>query len=352
MNANHTAYFNARSADEWLSLRLDIIGAAIVLAVAGLNTLMRGHLTPQLIGLALSESIDLTAFLNYAVKVAAMVESRFNAVERILAYEDLKPEAPPLVQEHCPPSNWPVAGRLEVDDLWMRYRPHLSPVLLGVSFKVGAAEKVGIVGRTGSGKSSIIVALFRLVEPYGGRLVLDGQDLLVMGLKDLRSNIAAIPQEPVLFSGSLRANLDPFSQHGDAEVWEALDLVALKETAQAVGGLTARVAEGGDNFSVGQRQLVCVARALLRRPRLLVADEATASVDVETDALIQRTIRRSFANASVLTIAHRLNTVLDSDKVLVMAAGQVAEYDSVPALMSQPGGLLRGMVEQAGLSTT
>jgi ABC-type multidrug transport system fused ATPase/permease subunit len=231
----------------------------------------------------------------------------------------------------------------------MRYRPELDPVLRGVTFEVAPGEKIGIVGRTGSGKSSLIVSLFRIVEPFQGQIVLDGVDLLTLGLDEVRGRIAAIPQDPVLFSGSVRSNLDPYGRHSDGELWDALGHVALKELVAALPeGLSARVAEGGENFSVGQRQLLCVGRALLRRPRVLVADEATASVDSETDALIQRTIRREFADCTVLTIAHRINTILDSTKVLVMDDGLVKEFDAVPALMGRRDSSFRAMVMEAG----
>lgn len=247
-----------------------------------------------------------------------------------------------------PPADWPSAGAVEFDNVWMRYRPGLEPVLRGVSFSVPAAAKVGIVGRTGSGKSSLIVALFRLAEPYAGAVRIDGLATGVLRLRDLRSRVGVIPQDPVLFSGSVRSNLDPFGAHDDAAVWEALRIVALDGTIRALpGSLNARVAEAGENFSVGQRQLVCVARALLRRPRVLVADEATASVDPETDALIQGAIRREFAASTVLTIAHRINTILDADAVLVMHDGRAAEYDAVGALLGNEKSLFKAMVDQA-----
>ncbi|KAG2436423.1 hypothetical protein HXX76_006727 [Chlamydomonas incerta] len=343
VDTNATAYYNARVADEWLSLRLDLIGSIIVFSIAALNVALAGRTSPALVALALSEAIDLTSFLNYAVKVSALVESRYNAVERLLAYAALAPEEPPQVTHdphrqppHRPPGlpAWPAAGSLEFRDVVMSYRAGLDPVLRGVSFRIEDGQKVGIVGRTGSGKSSLIVALFRLVEPRQGQMLLDGIDLRSLALGPARTALSAIPQEPVLFSGSVRSNLDPFDAHSDPELWAALGVVALKDYVKTLGGLSAPVAEGGGNFSVGQRQLVCVARALLRKPRLLVADEATASVDPETDGLIQRAIRTHFKSATVLAIAHRLNTILDADLVLLMDAGRVAEFGPVQQLLA------------------
>ncbi|KAL3154179.1 hypothetical protein ABBQ32_013696 [Trebouxia sp. C0010 RCD-2024] len=342
---NHRAYWTLKTADQWLSLRLDFIGACLILLTAILAIANRNNINPAIAALSLSQ------FMKYAVQSAAMFESRFNSVERILAYAKLKPEAPHHILGKQAPADWPHAGVISYQNVVMKYRPELEPVLKGVSFEVAAGEKVGIVGRTGSGKSSLIVTLFRIVEPDGGVISLDGLDLGSLGLNDVRGRIAAIPQDPVLFSGTVRSNLDPYGRHEDHELWEALGHVALKETvSQLSEGLGARVAEGGDNFSVGQRQLLCVARALLRKPRVLVADEATASVDGETDALIQRTIRANFKDSTVLTIAHRLNTILDSTKVLVMEDGRVKEYDSPANLMQIPNGTFRAMVVEAGLS--
>ncbi|GIL81581.1 hypothetical protein Vretimale_729 [Volvox reticuliferus] len=361
VDTNATAYYNARVADEWLSLRLDLIGSIIVLSVALLNVGFTSvnSISPALVALALAEAIDLTSFLNYAVKVSALVESRYNAVERLLTYAQLEPEEtmeaavkgpPPILSPGLPP--WPATGDLEFCDVWMSYRPGLDPVLQGVTFKVHDGEKVGIVGRTGSGKSSLVVALFRLVEPQQGRILLDGVDLRTLGLGPARTALSAIPQEPVLFSGSVRSNLDPWGHHSDSELWAALGIVALHEYVQSIGGLSAVIAEGGNNFSVGQRQLVCVARALLRRPRLLVADEATASVDPVTDAIIQRALRIHFKESTVLSIAHRLNTILDSDAVVLMDAGQVAEFGPITKLLANPRSAFTMMVHNAGLLNT
>lgn len=353
VDANHRAYFTLKMANEWLAMRLDIIGASIVFLVAILGIVRRENIEVSLIGMMLSEALDVTLFLKSAVTSGALFETRFNSVERLTAYWDLPQEKPAEIEDKKPDDDWPHDGLIEYDNVWMRYRPELDPVLKGVSFRINAGDKVGIVGRTGSGKSSLIVTLFRLVEPCDGRILLDGVNILELGLNDVRSRIAAIPQDPVLFSGSVRTNLDPYDRHSDSEIWEALSHVSLKGVVAALdSGLSSTVAENGDNFSVGQRQLLCVARALLRQPRVLVADEATASVDSETDSLIQKTIRREFKHCTVVTIAHRINTILDSSKVLVMDNGVVAEYDTVPALMSRSESSFRKMVVESESTAT
>ena len=352
VDANHRAYFTLKMANEWLAMRLDIIGASIVFLTAILAITRRDLVTVSLAALTLSEALDVTLFLKSAVTSGALFETRFNSVERLTAYWDLPQEKPAEIEDKKPDDDWPHDGMIEFEDVWMRYRPELDPVLKGVSFTINSGDKVGIVGRTGSGKSSLIVTLFRLVEPYDGRILLDGVNILELGLNDVRGRIAAIPQDPVLFSGSVRTNLDPYDKHSDVEIWEALSHVSLKEVVAALdGGLSATVAENGDNFSVGQRQLLCVARALLRQPRVLVADEATASVDSETDSLIQKTIRREFKHCTVVTIAHRINTILDSSKVLVMDNGVVAEYDTVPSLMARSDSSFRKMVLESEATT-
>ena len=352
VDVNHRAYFTLKMANEWLAMRLDIIGATIVFLTAILAITRRDVVSVSLAALTLSEALDVTLFLKAAVTSGAMFETRFNSVERMSAYWDLMQEKPAEIEDKKPDEDWPYDGEIKYDDIWMRYRPDLDPVLKGVSFVVNPGDKVGIVGRTGSGKSSLIVTLFRLVEPYQGTITLDGVNILDLGLNDVRSRIAAIPQDPVLFSGTVRTNLDPYDRHSDAEIWEALSHVSLKGVVAGLdSGLSSDVAENGDNFSVGQRQLLCVARALLRQPKVLVADEATASVDSETDSLIQKTIRREFKHCTVITIAHRINTILDSTKVLVMDGGVVAEYDSVPTLMGRSNSSFRAMVLESEADT-
>jgi len=369
VDANHRAFFALKSADQWLSLRLEVVGAGLVTLTAVLAIAGKGKLSPSLAALALSESLDVVGFLKYAVMSGAMFEARANAVERLRAYAHLPAEAAvESAPGAAPPPDWPTAGALTFRDVVLRYRPGLDPALRGVSFALPPGCRAGVVGRTGSGKSSLIVALFRLVEPCGGRITVDGLDLSRLGLRDVRGRIAAIPQDPALFSGTVRSNLDPYGRHADADLWAALGTVGLRAIVAEAGaaegvsdaggaaraaasntpvrsGLDARVSEGGDNWSVGQRQLLCVARAVLRRPRLAVCDEATASVDGETDAAIQGALRAAFAGATTLTVAHRLNTILDSDRVLVMEGGRVAEDGTVPDLLRRVGGVFRGMVE-------
>ncbi len=223
-------------------------------------------------------------------------------------------------------------------------------VLHEVSFACSAHQRVGIVGRTGAGKSSLTMALFRLIEPSGGRILIDGLDISALGLHDLRSKLSIIPQDPVLFAGSLRMNLDPFNQHSDQEVQTALQQAHLGDfLAAASGGLDFVVHEGGSNLSVGQRQLVCLGRALLRHSKVLVLDEATAAVDVETDEIIQRTIREQFSDSTIVTIAHRLNTIIDYDKIVVLSAGSVKEFDSPENLLKDKSSAFYSMCKEAKL---
>ncbi|GBP23004.1 Probable multidrug resistance-associated protein lethal(2)03659 [Eumeta japonica] len=300
------------------------------------------------VGLAITQAIGLTGMFQWGMRQSTELENQMTSVERIVEYSQIESE-PPLQSDEGrrPPPTWPERGRLEFKNVSLYYVPDGEPVLRGLNFIIEPREKVGIVGRTGAGKSSLINALFRLAY-IDGSIVIDDRDAASLGLHELRSRISIIPQEPVLFSGTMRHNLDPFDEYPDSVLWRALEEVELKEAVQELpAGLNSRMSEGGGNFSVGQRQLVCLARAILRRNRLLVLDEATANVDPQTDALIQTTIRNKFAECTVLTIAHRLHTVMDSDKVMVMDAGQLVEFDHPHRLLAQ-GGILSSMVEQTG----
>jgi ATP-binding cassette subfamily C (CFTR/MRP) protein 1 len=249
-----------------------------------------------------------------------------------------------------PPLNWP-SGQIEFKNYSTRYREGLDLVLKGLSFSIKAKEKVGIVGRTGAGKSSLTLALFRLIEPSGGTIVLDGIDVKILGLHDLRSRLTIIPQDPVLFSGTIRENLDPTGVCDDVGLWRALESSRLKEHVEKLeGGLDGVVHQGGENFSQGQRQLICLARALLRKTNILLLDEATAAIDVETDGVIQETIRREFKECTILTIAHRIKTVLDYDRILVLDGGRVVELGAPGELLKKPNSVFRGLAEHDGVA--
>ena len=273
------------------------------------------------------------------------MENSIVAVERIKEYSKTKTEAPWVIEETRPANDWPSSGVVTFEKYSTRYRAGLDLVLQEITANVSSGEKIGIVGRTGAGKSSFALALFRLIEPAEGEIIIDGVDVSKIGLHDLRSALTIIPQDPVLFSGTLRFNLDPFEKCTDQEIWHALELAHLKEMASSFEkGLSHHISEGGENISVGQRQLVCLARALLRRTRILVLDEATAAVDVATDALIQATIREQFRDCTVFTIAHRLNTILDYDRIMVLDKGQIAEFDSPDTLLEDKDTIFSRMV--------
>jgi len=301
------------------------------------------------VGLSLSYAMSVTQTLNWMVRMSSQLESDIVAVERVEEYIALPSEAP-LVLQHRPPPAWPVEGRISFEQLGLRYRPELDLVLRGLTCDIRGGEKIGIVGRTGAGKSSLTLSLFRLIEPATGRITIDGENISQMGLQDLRSRLTVMPQDPVLFCGTVRDNLDPFHNFDDAHIWSALETCHLRDYITTLGGgLEGRVSEGGENFSVGQRQLLCLARAVLRRTKVLVLDEATAAVDLETDQLIQRTIRTVFRDCTVLTIAHRINTIMDSDRVMVLDKGVIVEFDTPAALLERPTSIFRGMAAAAGI---
>lgn len=346
LNNNLKAFFTLQAMNQWLGVRLDLLGNIIVFGTAIFVILFRNSITPAEVGLALAYALQLTNFLNKCTLTSADFETKMNSVERIL-HSTGGPQEPPTIPGLDNPQ-WPTTGDIEFNDYKMRYREGLDLVLRGITCNIASNEKIGIVGRTGAGKSSIVLALFRLVEAAEGNIKLDHTDISTVGLNTLRSRIAIIPQDPVLFSGTLRDNLDPFCTMHDDEIWRVLDHIQLKDAAEKAGGLQSTVAENGENWSVGQRQLICLCRALLRKPKILVLDEATASVDSFTDALIQKTIRTEFSNATILTIAHRLNTIMDSNRIVVMDRGVIAEFDTPAHLMDNPSSHLNWLVDQTG----
>jgi ATP-binding cassette, subfamily C (CFTR/MRP), member 1 len=345
--SNGIVYLMQRAAAGWLSIRLDFLGLTVLTSAAMLA--VRLNIEPGKAGLALTYALDLTKFLKFGARLASKAESDFNSVERMVQYLDEESEA-----EHGLPSDpdadeWPTHGKVVVRKIALRYRPDLPLVLKNVSFDVAPGQHIGIVGRTGSGKSTLMLAFFRMVELDSGDILIDSRSLSTLGLSVVRTSFSMIPQDPFMFSGSVRRNLDPIDQYSDADVWKAIERVELKPVIAGMDKkLDSPVADGGSNFSQGQRQLFCLARALLKRTRILMMDEATASVDLDTDVLIQKVVRTEFADCTVLTIAHRLNTIMDSDKVLVMDAGYAAEYDVPHKLLQDEHGIFTSLVNNTG----
>ncbi|KAI6703377.1 hypothetical protein NL676_012513 [Syzygium grande] len=342
------------SSNRWLNVRLGTLGGIIIWLTATFAVMQTGTAENRAafastMGLLLTYTLNITNNLNAVLMQASNAENSLNAVERVGVYIELPSEAPAIIEGNRPPPGWPSPGYIKFEDVVLRYRPELPPVLHGLSFSVAPREKLGIIGRTGAGKSSMINALFRIVELQKGRILIDGCNTSKIGLEDLRKVLSIIPQSPVLFSGTLRFNLDPFNEHNDADLWEALERAHLKNVMRRnSSGLDAEVSEGGENFSVGQRQLLCLARALLRRSNILVLDEATAAVDVRTDALIQKTIREELNHCTMLIIAHRLNTIIDTDRILVLNVGQVAEHDTPENLLLNEVSTFSNMVQSTG----
>ncbi|CAG7833092.1 unnamed protein product [Allacma fusca] len=316
---NQVAYFPSVVANRWLQVRLESVGNLVILFAAFFAVMGRETLDPGTVGLSVSYALQITIALNMLVRWTSEVETNIVAIERLQEYREAIQEAPWDVPSRTPPKEWPTEGVVEFDHYQTRYREGLDLVLRNVTCRIESGEKIGIVGRTGAGKSSLTLGLFRIVEAAGGSIVIDGVNISKIGLHDVRGRLTIIPQDPVLFSGTLRVNLDPFGRYSDQNIWQALELAHLKAFVKGLSaGLEYEISEGGDNLSVGQRQLVCLARALLRKTKILILDEATAAVDLETDDLIQATIRKEFADSTVITIAHRLNTIMDSTRVMVL----------------------------------
>ncbi|XP_059549253.1 multidrug resistance-associated protein 1 isoform X1 [Myotis daubentonii] len=349
VDENQKAYYPSIVANRWLAVRLECVGNCIVLFATLFAVISRNSLSAGLVGLSISYSLQVTTYLNWLVRMSSEMETNIVAVERLKEYSETEKEAPWRIQEMTPASTWPQVGRVEFRDYSLRYREDLDLVLKHINITIEGGEKVGIVGRTGAGKSSLTLGLFRIKESSAGEIIIDNVNIAKIGLHDLRFKITIIPQDPILFSGSLRMNLDPFSQYSDEEVWTSLELAHLKNFVSALPDkLNHECTEGGENLSVGQRQLVCLARALLRKTKILVLDEATAAVDLETDDLIQSTIRTQFEDCTVLTIAHRLNTIMDYTRVIVLDKGEIRECGA-PSDLLQQRGLFYSMAKDAGL---
>ncbi|GBN59105.1 Multidrug resistance-associated protein 1 [Araneus ventricosus] len=352
--------FNNNVCNRWLNFCLNSIGSFVVFVTTALAIQNRETLSPAVVGLIISYSLSVTDALKWFVRRNSELENKSISIERIEEYCNLKPEAPWDLCNQKLTNDWPQNGIIRFEDYSTRYRENLDLVLKEINLSIEASEKasslfntafcVGIIGRTGAGKSSITLSLFRIIEPVSGTISIDDIDITKIGLHNLRTKLTIIPQDPVLFTGTLRINLDPNNEYSDDQIWESLEKSYLKTFVSNLSqGLEYDIEEGGANLSAGQRQLVCLARALLKNSKILVLDEATASVDMETDSLIQNTIRTAFADRTVITIAHRLNTVLDYDKIVVLENGNIIEVGNPSNLLENQNSRFYLMNKEAGL---
>lgn len=367
IDTNNRPFFYVWLNNRWLAMRADIIGSAVSFLSAALAVAAARNIDSGLAGISLSFAVTFNDSALWLMRTYAEVEINMNSVERIQEYIEGTDQEPPAHTEHDPPASWPENGHIQVHDLSIRYAPGLPKVLDGVSFDVRAAEKIGIVGRTGAGKSTIIQSFFRFVDPDSGFIKIDGIDICSIGLSPLRRGLTIIPQDPTLFAGTLRSNLDIYGQYSDADMYQSLrrvNLISNSEYSLLAGtrgvvtdsgvnknkffDLDGLIAEGGSNLSQGERQLVCLARALLKSPKILMLDEATASIDYDSDAKLQNTIREEFSTSTIITIAHRLKTIIDYDRILVLDAGMVKEFDSPYALIQNHDSQFRSMCLDTG----
>ncbi|KAK5640038.1 hypothetical protein RI129_010849 [Pyrocoelia pectoralis] len=345
-SASYMFITTSRAFGYWTDIICNILNTCAIFLLLTNNDVFGGN-----IGLTISQSMGLLGIVQYVIRQYAEMENSMTSVERVLEYTLLEPES----RDECvteAPAHWPERGQIVFDSVTLRYSPEDPLVLNRINVIINPCAKIGVVGRTGAGKSSLIGSLFRLSE-FTGSIIIDGIDTKTIPLSDLRSKISIIPQQPTIFSGSIRNNLDPFQEHSDATLWKTLADVELKTVVKdLLSGLNSDITEGGVNFSVGERQLICLARAMLKSNRILVLDEATANVDPQTDLLIQKAVRKNFSHCTVITIAHRLDTVIDSDKVLVLDDGKVVEFDHPYVLLQDSNGAFKGMVRHMDKSSS
>ncbi|KAF5273607.1 hypothetical protein FQR65_LT04606 [Abscondita terminalis] len=333
-----------------LSYFLDLISFCYVAVITLILVVVSGEYYGGNIGLAITQALQLLIQFQWGIRHLTEMENYMTSVERILDYNfiDHERDFTNANQLDC---SWPASGKIVFEKVYFSYSPD-TLVLKNLNFVIQPEEKVGIVGRTGAGKSSMISAIFQLFE-IEGNILIDDVNIKEIGLHDLRKKISIIPQNPMLFGGSIRKNLDPFDEYADEALWKALEDVKMKEAVEALdSGLQMEISEGGSNLSVGQRQLICLARAIIRNNKILVLDEATANIDLQTDVVIQETIRKKFSKCTVLTIAHRLETILDSDRILVLDAGEIVEFDSPNILMQSANGSFYKMIQKVDRNMT
>nr|XP_040570177.1 multidrug resistance-associated protein 1-like [Lepeophtheirus salmonis] len=352
IDTNQRCNYPSIIANRWLAMRLETIGNLCIFGAAILTMTNPELVGPGKVGLVISYALILTQNLNWLVRQTSEIETNIVAVERLKEYAGLDIEKEWRLHKDTS-YNWPSQGKVEFKNYSLRYKANSDLVLKKINFTIFGGERVGIVGRTGAGKSSLSVALFRIVEAANGQILIDGKDISTLGLHDLRESLTVIPQEPLLFSGTLRSNLDPENAFSDHDIWNTLGSVHLKEYIRDLkDGLNHSISEGGLNLSSGQRQLMCLARALLRSCKILILDEATAAVDWETDEKIQETIRCYFPSCTILTIAHRLKTIIDYDKILVLDKGTVIEFGSPNELYMNSDSVFHSMINAAGITLT
>nr|XP_034604625.1 ABC transporter C family member 10-like [Setaria viridis] len=356
VDKNASVYFHNFATTEWLILRLETMSVVIVsFCVFAMALLPPGTFSPGFVGMALSYALSLNVSIVFSIQNQCSLANQIISVERVNQFMEIKSEAAEVVEEHQPAQDWPQVGRVDLRDLkdikinflHIRYRQDAPFVLHGITCTFEGGDKIGIVGRTGSGKTTLIGALFRLVEPAEGKISVDSIDITTIGLYDLRSRLGIIPQDLTLFQGTIRYNLDPIGKFTDEEIWEVLHKCQLLDSVQEkVQGLDSPVVEDGSNWSMGQRQLICLGRILLRRCRILVLDEATASIDNATDAILQKIIRTEFKDCTVITVAHRIPTVMNCSMVLAISDGKVVEYDKPMKLMETEGSLFGDLLKE------
>jgi len=359
VDTNTSPYYWMWGVNRWLSVRFNLYSSGII-GMAAFVTILTPTIDAALAGFILAFASTVTIDILFMVRRFVSLEQSMVALERIKEYSELQTEPPEFVEPR-PPALWPSKGEIVCQNLVIRYAPDLPDVLHNLRFSIKPGEKVGILGRTGSGKSTLALSFFRFVEATAGRILIDGLDISEIGLTDLRSRLTIIPQDPTILSGTLRSTLDVFEEYQDAEIYEALRRVHLipsgdeepQEDSVSVNvfrDLDSPVSESGENFSTGEKQLLCMARAILKRSRVLIMDEATASVDYATDELIGQTIRHEFAESTILTIAHRLRTVIDYDRVMLLEEGRIVEFDSPAALLSNPNSKFYSLCRATGKS--